>query len=236
LSISYSQPKPHYQKSIISTQTVVLRYKHNDSSSLIDHTDTLQIPVVSEKYPELKKALSFENIGDSDGLQDVIENYAGCSCGLTSLYYEVVFENSDILSIKIFTEGIGAYPSSSTKRLTLNKQTGAAYAINNEISITGLKWIYSNYKKIIKQRIAQDYQQRKGTDEDDNVYQQLNESIDTLTSAEMLKDYLFTKTGIVFNTEGILPHALQAFEPNREWFVAYDKLRRYKRPHAVVLN
>ena len=86
----------NHPKSIVSTKMVVLTYKHNDSSSLQDHTDTLNIPVVSDKYPGLKKALSFENIGDADGLQGVINNYASCSCGLTSLNYEVVFESNDI--------------------------------------------------------------------------------------------------------------------------------------------
>jgi len=41
---SYSQTKHH--KSIVSTKMVVLTFKHNDSSYLEDHNDTLNIPVV----------------------------------------------------------------------------------------------------------------------------------------------------------------------------------------------
>jgi hypothetical protein len=225
----------NHHKSIISTKMVVLTYKHNDSSSLQDHTDTLNIPVVSDKYPGLKKALSFENIGDADGLQGVINNYASCSCGLTSLNYEVVFESNDILSIKIFTEGMGAYPSSSTQRLTLNIHTGATYPLSKEINAAGRKWIYDSYKKLLKKRIADDYKARKGEEDKYNLAQ-LNGSVDSLTNSEMLKSYLFTPAGIMFSTEGVLPHVVQALEPNREWFVPYSRLRKYKMPHAIVVK
>ncbi|HZY39476.1 MAG TPA: hypothetical protein VFE53_22625 [Mucilaginibacter sp.] len=233
ISRNYSQTKHH--KSIVSTKIVVLSFKHNDSSYLEDHTDTLNIPVVSDKYLGLKKALAFENIGDADGLQDAIDNFAACGCGITGMSYEVVFESKDILSIEIFIDAEGAHPSSNTKRLTLNVHTGKAYTLDREINTAGLKWIYSSYRKVMKQRIAEDFESRKG-EEDENVRADLIESIDSLTSLEMLKDYLFTKSGIMFSTEGILPHVVQNLEPDREWFVPYSRLRKYKTPHAIIVK
>jgi len=232
-SKGYTQVKAH--KRIISTKMVVLTYKHNDSSSLADQKDTLNIPVVSDKYPGLKKALAFENIGNEDGLQATIKNYAACACGITSLNYEVVYESNDILSIKIFTEWMGSYPSENTLNLTSNIHTGAAYPISNEINSAGLKWIYSTYKKLIKKRIALDYASNKGNGENEDTYNDLIKSIDTLTSAEMQKNYLFTNSGIIFNTDGILPHVIQSFEPDRHWLIPYKKLQQYKQPHAIVL-
>ena len=52
---SFSQTKYPFHKSIISTRVEILYFKHNDSSSLEDQQDTLKIPVVSDKYPRLKK-------------------------------------------------------------------------------------------------------------------------------------------------------------------------------------
>ena len=57
LTRGYPQKIKPRRKSIISSRKVVT-YKHNDSSSMQGHTDTLNLPVASDKYPELKKALS----------------------------------------------------------------------------------------------------------------------------------------------------------------------------------
>ena len=228
-----SQTKHH--KSIISTKMVVLTFKHNDSSYLDDHNDTLYLPVVSNKYPGLQKALSFENIGDEDGLDSIKARYAATARGLFDLNYEVVFETEDVLSIKIYTEWMGAYPSSGTQRLTLAIHTGAAYPSSREINAAGLKWIYGTYRKLMKQRIAEDFRSRKGED-DEYERNDLNESIDSLTSAELLANYSFTKSGIMFSSEPVLPHAVQNHEPDREWFVAYTRLRKYKTPKAIIVK
>lgn len=233
VSKNYSQTRHH--QSIISNKMVVLAFKHNDSSYLQDHTDTLNIPVVSDKYPGLKKALAFENIGDPDGLDSVKANYAACACGLFDMAYTVLFETKDVLSISIYTEWMGAYPSSRTAGYTLNVHNGEAYPLGNEINAAGRKWIYETYKKLVKQRIADDFKSRKDED-DEHDLAELNESIDSLGSDELFKSYLFTPRGIKFSTAGVLPHAVQAHEPDREWFVPYARLRKYKMPHAIVIK
>ena len=75
---AYSQTRRVPQKSIISEKIVVLKYH--------DHLDTLEVPEVSDKYPALKKALSYKNIFYGDDLPDVIKNYADCECGITSFW------------------------------------------------------------------------------------------------------------------------------------------------------
>lgn len=233
ISKSYSQIKHH--KSIVTNKMVVLTFKHNDSSSLEDHNDTLNIPVVSDKYPGLQKALAFENIGDADGLDSIKARYAACSCGLFDMAYDVVFETKDVLSISIYTEWMAAYPSSGTQAITLNVHTGDAYPLSNEIGAAGRNWIYQTYKKLLKKRIADDFKSRKDED-DEHDLAELNESIDSLGSDELFKSYLFTPRGIKFSTAGVLPHAVQAHEPDREWFVPYARLRKYKMPHAIVIK
>ena len=230
---NYSQTRHH--KSIVSTKMVVLTFKHNDSSSSEDHNDTLNIPVVSDKYPGLKKALAFENIGDEDGLDTIKARYAACGCGLFDMAYDVVFEAKDVLSISIYTEWIAAYPSSGTRGLTLNVHTGGAYPLGNEINESGRTWLYQTYKKLIKRRIADDFKSRKGED-DEHDLAELNESIDSLSSDELFKGYLFTPTGIKFSTGGVLPHAVQAHEPDRVWLVPYARVRKYKMPRGIVVK
>lgn len=238
---SYAQNSGAAKKSIIHTRTVLLTSTHNDSSSLEDHVDTLSLPVPSNNYPELKKALSFKNIADAEGEAAVKKNYAECSCGITSLNYEVTFESKDILSLKIVMEGMGAYPSSSWQWLTLNIHTGRPYAINNEISRAGLKWIYNNYRALLWKRIASDRKANPapaGESQDDynSVYDEQMQSVGDLTMDELLKNFVFTTKGITFTTVGVLPHATQALEVNREWFIPYNKLVKYKRSNAIVVK
>jgi len=241
-SQSFSQTKHPVHKSIISTRMEILYFKHNDSSSLEDQQDTLKIPVVSDKYPRLKKALSFENIGDSDGLDSAKATFAGCACGITSMDYEITYEGKDIISLKVFTEGMGAYPSSSTQWLTYNIHTGEHYSIKNEVNTAGLQWLFKSYKALLRKRLAEDREyHKKDTNETQEeytrVYNEEKESIDTLSLNGLISSYVFVGTrGITFTTEGILPHVIQALEPDRDWFIPYNRLRKYKQPHALVIK
>jgi len=239
--LAYAQNSAAAKKSIIHKRIVLLTYKHNDSSLLEDHVDTLSLPVPSGNYPELKKALSFENIADADGEVAVKKNYAECSCGITGLSYEVTFESKDFLSIKIFTEGMGAYPSSSWQWLTLNIHTGKPYAIGNEINPAGLKWIYNSYKALLLQRIASDRKANPapaGESQDDynSIYDEQKQSVSSLAKSELLQNFVFTAKGITFTTAGVLPHATQALEIDREWFIPYTKLVKYRQPDARVVK
>ena len=238
---SYAQKPGAAKKSIIHTRTVLLTYKHNDSSYLQDHNDTLFLPEPSGKYPGLKKALSFKNIADADGEAAVKKNYAECSCGITGLNYEVTFESGDILSIKIFTEGMGAYPSSSWQWLTLNIPTGKPYNISNEINGAGLKWIYNNYRTLLWRRIARDRKTNPapaGENQEDynSIYDEQQQSVNHLSMNDLFKNFVFTDKGIAVTTAGVLPHATQALEIDREWLIPYDRLIKYKANNARVVK
>jgi len=215
-----------YAQSIISTKTVVLKYQ--------DRTDTLNIPVASARYPALKEGLSYKLIFDGDDLPAIIANYDTCGCGTTGLDYKVTFENKDIVSIQLTFETMGAYPDSYDKWLTLNIHTGKAYPISNEINAMGLKWIFSNYKAILNRRIIADKKQNK--DEDMNEYNALKDAIHDLTSGELFSKYVFTKQGVVFSMDQILPHVASSFDPNRDLLVPYAKLRMYKAPKAIIVK
>jgi hypothetical protein len=222
----YSQTKPSQQKSIITTKLVVLKYK--------DHSDTLVVPVVSDKYPALSKALSYKNIFYGDDLPDVIKNYANCECGITGLDYQVTFENKNILSIIIYIQTAAAYPDNSEEWFTFNINTGEAYPIKNEIDPKGLKWIFNSYKIELKKRILND----KKENEDENIdgYNELKTTVDSLKSDELFGKYVFTKKGITFSIEKILPHVMNAVEPDRDVLFPYDKLKLYKTSTAIVIK
>ncbi len=223
---AYSQTRPAQQKSIISEKIVVLKYQ--------DHLDTLEVPVVSDKYPALQKALSYKNIFNGDDLPDLIKNYADCECGITSFGYEVTFESKDVISIKIYVETTAAYPDESEEWFTLNITTGEPYPLSREINAKGLKWLFDNYKAELRKRIYQ--YKAENPDEDIDAYNELKAAIDSLHSDELFGKYVFTKRGIVLSIEKILPHALQNMEPARDLLVPYNKLKIYRAPGAIVVK
>jgi hypothetical protein len=223
---SGAQIRPSQQKSIISTKTVLLSYDKQ--------TDTLRIPVVADQYPALKKALSDKNIFDGDDLQAVVKNYQSCGCGIIGLNYEVTFESDAIISIILYFDTMAAYPDDYQKYLTFNIKTGDVYPISKEISAKGLKWVFDSYKSTVRKRIFRD--KDGNPDEDIDEFNELKTTIDSLDSKELFGKYIFTKKGIMLSTERILPHVVQAFEPDRDLLIPYDKLKIYKAATAVVIK
>jgi len=219
---------------IITPKKIYLRYKHRRPDSLV-------IPEVSGKYPALKKALSDTNLFNGDTRDSIVNQYKETGSGTISFYYDVFFVNKNVMSLKLYSEGVGAYLSTSQHWRTLNIQTGKPYPINAEINEAGLKWIYMNYMTLLRKRIKEDRAARL-TDKTESpeyiigIYKQLSESVDTISFNGLMSTYIFTDKGVVFTTEGIFPHATQAFEINREWFIPYHKLIAYRLPAALVIK
>lgn len=222
----FSQTKPSPPKSIVSTKIVALKYE--------SQTDTFKIPVVSDKYPALEKALSEKNIFDGDTLPAIIKNYQSCGCGTTGLSYEVTYESKDILSVILYFETMDAYPDDYQKYLTFNINTGEVYPVSREVNLKGLTWLLAGYKTELRKRVLK--LREDSTADLADAYAELTTTIDNLTGDELFKNCVFKKDGIVLTIEKILPHAMENVEPERDWFVPYRKLKVYKTPGAMVLN
>jgi hypothetical protein len=214
------------RQSTISIKTIPLKYR--------EQADTLRLPIVSEKYPALKKALDYPNLLNGDDVDSVVANYKTCGCGITGSDFEVTYQASGIISIKLFFETMGAYPDSYWQWYTLDIGTGKAHSIQNELTPAGLAWVYKSYKKILKQRIIND--KRHITEEDEDPFNDLKASVDSLKSSTLFGTYVFTNTGIIFTTDPILPHVIRALEPDRDWFVPYSKLKEFKAAKGKVVK
>nr|WP_294942337.1 hypothetical protein [uncultured Mucilaginibacter sp.] len=122
-------------KIIIGTKKVQLKYG--------DQKDSLLLPVVSANYPALQMALSDTALFAGDKLAYIVENYGQCGCGTTGFSYEVAFLNSSAISIKLFYEGMGAYPSSHEEWTTLDIETGKPFILRDGLTIAGQNLILS---------------------------------------------------------------------------------------------
>lgn len=234
LNSAIAQDARQKKKSIISPKTVLLNFQ--------GQKDSLVLPVVSSKYPSLKKALSAESLLFDEPLDSVVDNFNTTGSGITSFDYVVSYENKDILSMKFHYETMGAYPSSYWRYTTLRISTSKPYLIKNEINTQGLSWIYSQYKIRLLKDIKKDRvlikadKDSKDTYNDMDVYQTLKTSVDSLSMASMFKVYLVTPKGIIFTTEDVLPHVVSSMEPERGWFIPFSKLKPYATSKAILLK
>ena len=236
---SYAQKTGPDHSDIITTKRIAVKnekFPTDDSALYI-------IPVVSDKYPELKKALCNTVLFDGESIDSVINQYKTQGMGISYFSYDITYANKDIISLQLYYETMAAHPDESQQWLTLNIHTGKPYLLKQEINTAGLKWLFDNYKALIKQRIAQDKQSTFGDDQnsadhegDRNMYNDLDQSIDNLDVEELFKSYVFCDKGIILTTEGILPHAVHALEPDRTWLISYKKLKAYILPGAIVLK
>lgn len=213
---------------IISTQSVGMSYG--------DQSDTLRLPLVSDKYPELKKTLSYERIFDGKSLADVVKNYSTCGCGITELNYFVPFENKDVISIELYYETMGAYPDSEEQWLTFNIHTGQLYPLSNEINEAGMKWLLEHFKTTLRKRIQDNEENIMSNDDGEPIYKELNNAINNIQIDDLLKKYVFTEKGIKLSIERMLPHEVTNLEPDDELLVPYSKLKSFKTTGAIVLK
>jgi hypothetical protein len=227
-SIFHGHAQGKAAQHIISTQSVPLNYQ--------DKSDTMRLPVVSDKYPELKKALSYERIFDGRSLEEIVKNYSTCGCGITAVNYAVTFESNDVISIEFYYETMGAYPDSEEQWLTLNIHTGQFYPVSNEINAAGMSWLFEHFKTTLKQRVEINKENILNDDDGENIYKALNDAINNIQMEELFRKYVFTGKGIELSTERMLPHAATNFEPDDDLLVPYSKLKSFKTIGAVVLK
>jgi len=220
--------KTNTSSSVIkSSKTVLL--KHNN-----DKADSLQIPVVAARYPQLQKALSERMLLDGRFAKAVADTFASTGMGITHLDFSVSFENDDVISVILNYETMGAYPSSYTKWLNLDKRTGKHYPLEDELTAKGMDEILKQYKAMLRTSILNEKKAGKG--EAAQTYKTLIESLNRLTVKDLSANYIFTKTGINFRSEDVLGHAYRNMEPNREWLVPYKRLKIYLSPKSIIVK
>jgi hypothetical protein len=129
---------------------------------------------------------------------------------------------------------MGAHPSSSTNWVNLDKHTGKPFPLANEITANGMREILKRYKSRLKIAIQNEKKDRK--DEDAETYKMLMEALNGLTVKDIATNYLFTKTGIKFTSDEVLPHVILDMEPNRIWFLSYQQLKIYKSPNSIIIK
>lgn len=219
------------QQAIISSKKVYLKVDGKVGGSLI-------IPVVSPKYPALKRAMADSLIFDGRTLNEIIQAYAGHESGITNLDYEISYQNRQVISIKLNYETMGAYPDSFQKWLTFDIATGKPHLLSADLTLAGIQKIFADYKAHLKKDLKNLQSRMSGEDKAviNDIMHQLNTSIVSLKISDLDDHYLFTKMGILITSESVLPHATRALDLDRDLLIPYARLSKYRKPGAAVIR
>lgn len=225
---NYAQTNKPASDIIVSTKTVFLYYQ--------GQKDSLMFPEVSAQYPALKEALSPKNLLQGDKLEDVVANYQKCGCGITGLSYSVGFVNADVISVEIYYNRMDDHPTSFGEWLTLDVHTGKPFTLDNEINQAGIDYVTARYKKWLIQNINDEKTLKEDEDTQKDVYDDLANSTDALTSKVIMSEYIFADKGVLFKTDAILPQEAEDHEPNRVLLIPYNQLKPYIKTSSIVLK
>ncbi len=183
----------------------------------------LQDPTVLKK---VQTALSLKSILG----QSLAELQQDSSPWLTDLEYTLNYNQNSILDLTYSISGIGAYPSTSVKRVSLDLKTGnllrAKDLFKSDTHITLAQSIDKMMQREIQSTIVE---VRRDTPDLD---------VDMFTKHHFkpkdLNDFTIGKKGVTFHYNFDFIHALKAIEPSGAYFISYDKLSRYIRPDGAV--
>ena len=220
------------------SQTVVLTpkktvYKRAKAESEYRRTFTVTYPEVKAATPALSRkiesALSYEKHFELD----LKEQIAGEEQWLEAGEYEVVYHQNGILSVELFIEGSGAYPSSSRKTVVVDLKTG------NQIKpadvFTDLDGLTVRLKQIQQEKINANFEDRK----EDADFSELradieNELTDVDFTVKDLDGFSVDEKGVTFFYDYGFRHAIRALEPDGNYFMSWKEIRPYIKPAGLL--
>jgi hypothetical protein len=145
--------------------------------------------------------------------------------------YEIEYNKNNLLGLKVWMEGSGAYPDGVTKYVVVDTRTGQK--LRPADLFTDLPGLFS----IVKKAQAAEIANAKRENKDDREYV---DSIDqTLTESRKyhplkLDQFSISATGVTFHHDYDFAHVIQAMEPDGEYFFTWKQLRPYIKPGSLL--
>jgi hypothetical protein len=184
---------------------------------------TVTRPLVKAATPALSRkieaALSYEK-----NFQFTIREEMTEMQWLEDASYNVLYNMGDILSVSLFIEGSGAYPSSSTKWVVVDSRTGVKQT--PAMVFTNLAGLAAMIAKDQKAEIAEGIKEiKKDPDFEDPDPSTL--FTDAKFTTADLKDFSVDAKGVTFHYNYSLPHVIQALQPAGEFSYTWEQIKPY---------
>lgn len=191
----------------------------------------------------INKELGFESvIGES------IEELKKSASGITAADYEVTYDKNDILSLDLYIDFMGPYPSIHHSNYNFNLNTGKHIElsdifykekISTLVKMLNLK-LSANIKGTLAWARENNPDSRDGECDEDDINYQIdgNKQYDSNYGQfnEQKLDYLITSAGIQFHYNFDFPHVILACEPAQLDVMTFKELRDYIHPDGLLGN
>jgi hypothetical protein len=146
--------------------------------------------------------------------------------------YEVAYNKNGILSIKLFMEGTGAYPSGSTKNVVVDLKTGTR--VKPPAAFTNLPRLLSLVRKAKEKEVADSIVEiKKDPENKDADPESLFKDSDQYHKVS-LNEFSVDDKGVTFYHDYAFPHVIQALQPVGTFTFNWQQLKPYIKPGGLL--
>ncbi len=215
---------------IITSEKVTYERK---GKGVPDHKKTFEVnyPRVSGVNTAVRKnienSISYWKIFETT-LQENLGDYHW----LSSMDYEVAYNNRGVLAIDLVMEGVGAYPDGSVKKLVIDLRTGKRVYIEDVFKdIDGLLVLIEKEQKAEIKRDREEFLKRGEKEDAAEFDRQIKSSG---YSVNKLEEFSVSEAGVVFSHNYGFPHIVKALEPSGQYIFSWADLRGHIRPDGLL--
>lgn len=194
-------------------------------------TFEVNYPRVSGVSAAVKKNLE-NSLSYWKNFEMTLEENLGEYHWLSTMDYEVGYNNRGVLAIDLIMEGAGAYPDGSIKKLVIDLKTGKrAFITDAFVDINGLLLLLEKEQKSEIKRDRAEFIKRGEKKDLAEFDRQIKSSG---YSVNKLDKFSVSDAGVVFTHNYGFPHAVKALEPSGQYIFSWADLRGFIRPDGLL--
>lgn len=144
---------------------------------------------------------------------------------LSEAGYEIDFNGLGVLAVTMTIDGVGAYPSSDSRRLSFNLANGQRISMSTQAG-DGRDALLARLNSMLAAEIAEHKKLYKDPQYEVEDPEALFEGVGTFDAAR-LEDFSVGKDGLTFYFTYGFPHVIRALEPPGRFFLPWNELRPY---------
>jgi hypothetical protein len=148
---------------------------------------------------------------------------------LSEFDYKVNYNRDYILDITFTQEGVGAYPSSSSKHFAINLKDGSLIRARDVFNPSALDTLTGLVDRKLQAEIQQII---KDSGDDKETARELLGKLKFERSN--LDDFSITDKGLTFLYDADFPHVVQALQPVGEYLFSYAELKPYIKREGLL--
>lgn len=216
---------------ILETKTAILPHGKKGEAYPYYKEAIIRYPVVTG----LKDPTVRQNVQTAISLKRVVghtiaemdEEYGGW---LSEIGYIVNYNQHNVLDLTYSIAGVGAYPSTFEKRVSVNLLTGKVLRAGDLFKADALGAI----AQVVNQMMQKEMQKKIAEFRNEDPTLASANFADHRFQVKNLDNFSIGKEGVTFHYNFEFPHAIKAAEPSGAYLLSYDQLIRYIRKDGAL--